>query len=295
MFRGSYTMMVTPFDGAGEVDEAALRRFVDWQIAEGTDGLIPLGSTGEFLSQTRAERERVAAVVVDQSAGRVPVIVGAAAEWTKEAVDYARDAERVGADAVMIVPPFYSSPSPDELFAHYKAIGSAIGIPVMIYNNPFTSNTDITPAIVARLAEIDNVRYIKESSGDITRVTKIGAACGDRMTVFAGYHPWESFRCGATGYTSVFANILPKLSHELFTLAVDEGDYTNSLALYRRVMPLLDAIAGDLYVAATKAALELVGQPAGAPRPPRLPLPEAKRAHVRKVLGDLGVLARKAA
>jgi 4-hydroxy-tetrahydrodipicolinate synthase len=295
MFRGSYTMMVTPFDGTGEVDEAALRRFVDWQIAEGADGLIPLGSTGEFLSQTRAERERVAAVVVERSAGRVPVIVGAAAEWTKEAVDYARDAERVGADAVMIVPPFYSSPSPDELFAHYKAIASAIGIPVMIYNNPFTSNTDITPAIVARLAEIDNVRYIKESSGDVTRVTKIGAACGDRMTVFAGYHPWESFRCGATGYTSVFANILPKLSHDLFTLAVDEDDFSNSLALYRKVMPLLDAIAGDLYVAATKAALELVGHPAGAPRPPRLPLPEAKRAHLRKVLGDLGVLARKAA
>jgi 4-hydroxy-tetrahydrodipicolinate synthase len=295
MFRGSYTMMVTPFDAAGRVDDAALRRFVDWQIAEGADGLIPLGSTGEFLSHTRDERARVAAIVVEQAARRVPVIVGAAAEWTDEAVEYSRDAERAGADAVMIVPPFYSAPSPDELFAHYKAIGSAIGIPVMIYNNPFTSNTDIKPELVARLAEIDNVRYIKESSGDVTRVTRIAAACGDRMTVFAGYHPWEAFRCGATGYTSVFANILPKLSHDLFTLAVDEDDFDNSLALYRKVLPLLDALAGDLYVAATKAALELIGRPVGVPRPPRLPLPEAKRAHLRKVLGDLGVLARKAA
>lgn len=293
MFRGSYTMMVTPFDSAGELDEPALRRFVNWQIAEGVDGLIPLGSTGEFLSQTRAERERVATIVVEESAGRVPVIVGAAAEWTREAVDYARDAERAGADGVMIVPPFYSAPSPDELFAHYKAIGSAIDLPLMIYNNPFTSNTDITPEIVARLSEIDNVRYIKESSGDVTRVTKIAAACGERMTVFAGYHPWESFRCGAVGYTSVFANILPKLSHELFRLAVVEDDFTNSLALYRKVMPLLDAIAGDLYVAATKAALEMIGQSAGAPRPPRLPLPDAQRAHLRGVLAHLGVLAAR--
>jgi 4-hydroxy-tetrahydrodipicolinate synthase len=289
-FRGSYTVMVTPFDEAGQVDEARLRSFVDWQIDGGVHGLIPLGSTGEFLSLTREERERVGAIVVEQAAGRVPVLIGTAAEWTDEAVSLARDAERAGADGVMVVPPYYSSPTEDEMFAHYQRIAEAISIPVMVYNNPFTSNVDLKAAFVARLSEIDNISYIKESSGSVPRTTEILRLCGDRMTVFAGYHPWEGYLVGAQGYVSVFSNIAPGLSAELFTTTVDRRDPEGGRKLYHRVLPLLEALSGDLYVSATKAALGLIGMPVGHPRSPRLPLPADRVAPLRGVLEDLGLI-----
>ena len=184
--EGSLTVMVTPFTRDGSaVDLAAARRFVDWQIAEGVPGLIPLGSTGEFLSVTPAERTALVEAVVGQTAGRVPVVVGAADEWTDKAVAFSREAERLGADGVMIVPPYYSSPTEDELFEHYRRIAEAIALPVTIYNNPNTANVDLRPPLVARLAEIDNILYIKESSGDISRVDEIhrlaaGPDDGDR-------------------------------------------------------------------------------------------------------------------
>lgn len=294
MFKGSYTVMVTPFKADGSLDEATLRRFVDWQIEQGTQGLIPLGSTGEFLSQTREERRQVASIVVEQASKRVPVIVGTAAEWTQEAVAFSREAEEIGADGVMVVPPYYSSPTPDELFEHYRKIGEALSIPVMVYNNPFTSNVDMKADLVSRLSRIDNVRYIKESSGDPHRTSRILDACGDRMTVFAGYHPWEGFRIGAKGYVSVFANIAPALSRALYEETVNSSDIERGWAIYRKVLPLMDAIAGDLYVGATKAAMGLIGVPVGHPRPPRLPLPEALLPNLRAVLANLGLIAARA-
>jgi 4-hydroxy-tetrahydrodipicolinate synthase len=291
MFEGSYTVMVTPFKADGSLDEATLRGFVDWQIEQGTQGLIPLGSTGEFLSLTREERNRVAGIVVEQARKRVPVLVGTAAEYTPEAVAYSREAERLGADGVMVVPPYYSSPTPDELFEHYRRIGEALTIPVMVYNNPFTSNVDMKADLVARLSRIDNVRYIKESSGDPHRTTRILDACGDRMTVFAGYHPWEGFRIGAKGYVSVFANIAPAMSRDLYVKTVSSPAIEPGFAIYRKVLPLMDAISGDLYVGATKAAMRLVGRPVGDPRPPRLPLPADKLPALRAVLDRLGLLA----
>ena len=295
-FRGSYTVMVTPFSEQDQaLDEARLQRFVEWQIAQGTHGLIPLGSTGEFLSLTRDERRNVAATVIKQARGRVPVLVGTAAEWTEEAIALSREAEALGADGVMIVPPYYSSPTEDEIFAHYRRIAEAIAIPIMIYNNPFTANVDLKPHLVARLSRIDNIAYIKESSGDVTRINRIKDLCGDRMTVFAGYHPWESFRVGAAGYVSVFGNIAPALSRDLFVATTETADLEPGRAVYNRVLPLLDAISGDLYVSATKAALDLVGMPVGAPRPPRLPLPAAKLESLRAVLAALGLLEKRAA
>ena len=295
-FRGSYTVMVTPFreDGRG-IDEAATRRFVDWQIREGVPGLIPLGSTGEFLSVTDDERTQLIETLVDQVRGRVPVIVGTAAEWTDVAVRYSREAERLGADGVMVVPPFYSSPTEDELFEHYRRIGEAISIPIMVYNNPNTSNVDLRPELVARLGEIDAVRYIKESSGDISRVREIVRLTAGRVTVFAGYHAWDSMVLGADGYVSVCGNIVPRLSADIYRLTVTEGDVDGGREVYHRLLPLFDAIAGDLYVSATRAGMEMVGMPAGDPRPPRLPLPEEPRSALRNVLEGLGVLTARAA
>jgi len=295
-FRGTYTVLVTPFtpDGA-RVDVPALRRLVEFQIGEGIHGLIPLGSTGEFLSLAREERAAVIETVVATAAGRVPVLVGTGAEWTDEAVALSREAEAMGADGVMVIPPFYSVPTEDELFLHYRRIAEAIGVPVMVYNNPATANVDLLPPFVARLAEIPNVSYIKESTLDVTRVRDIIRLAGERMTVFAGVLGYESFWLGAQGWVAVCSNLIPRLSADLFTLVADRKDMDAALALYRRITPLLHWVGGPRYVAGTKAAFTMMGMPMGPPRPPRLPLPEADRPALRAVLAGLGLLPAAAA
>lgn len=288
-FKGSYTVCVTPFDAEGHVDLDALRRYVDWQIAEGVHGLIPLGSTGEFLSLTREERTAVAETVIGQAAGRVPVLIGTAAEWTDEAVSLSREAELLGADGVMLVPPYYSSPTEAELVAHFTRVAEALTIPVMLYNNPFTANVDLSAALVGRLSEVENISYIKDTSKNVHRVTELLETCQGRMTVFAGYYPWESYLAGAEGYSSVMSNIAPKLSAQTFERTVDGSGEGRDL--YVRSLPLINALAGDLYVSATKAAMQMIGQPMGDPRAPRLPLPKAKRAELETILNNLGLLA----
>lgn len=288
-FRGSYTVCVTPFDDHGAVDLAALSAYVDWQIEEGVHGLIPLGSTGEFLSLTRDERAAVAETVIRQAAGQVPVLIGAAAEWTDEAVSLSREAEILGADGVMLVPPYYSSPTDEELVTHFTRVAESISIPVMLYNNPFTANVDLSAALVARLSEVDNISYIKDTSKNVHRVTELLDACKGRMTVFAGYYPWESYLAGAKGYSSVMSNIAPGLSARTFTETVD-GDAALGRDLYLRSLPLINALAGDLYVSATKAAMWMIGRPMGDPRPPRLPLPPEPEARLRAILTDLELL-----
>ena len=295
-FSGSFTVMVTPFSEDGsKVDHSTLRRFVDWQISNGVPGLIPLGSTGEFLSIADEERREIVTTIIQQVDGRVPVLVGTADEWTDKAVRYSREAEELGASGVMVVPPYYASPTEDELYAHYQRISDAISIPIMVYNNPNTANVDLTPDVLARLSQIENVDYVKESSGDISRIREIDRLSEGRMTVFAGYHAFDSFLLGAKGYVSVCGNIVPKLSSDLYKLVIEESDAASGRELYHRLLPLLDAISGDLYVSATKAALELVGMPVGIPRMPRLRVPESHQIKIEEVLRELGVLVSKAA
>ena len=295
-FSGSFTVMVTPFSEDGsKVDHSTLRRFVDWQISNGVPGLIPLGSTGEFLSIADEERREIVTTIIQQVDGRVPVLVGTADEWTDKAVRYSREAEELGASGVMVVPPYYASPTEDELYTHYQRISDAISIPIMVYNNPNTANVDLTPDLLARLSQIENVDYVKESSGDISRIREIDRLSEGRMTVFAGYHAFDSFLLGAKGYVSVCGNIVPKLSSDLYKLVIEESDAASGRELYHRLLPLLDAISGDLYVSATKAALELVGMPVGIPRMPRLRVPESHQIKIEEVLRELGVLVSKAA
>ena len=286
--RGSYTVLVTPFTPDGEsVDEAALRRIVEWQIRSGVPGIIILGSTGEFLSVSDDERALMVEATVDQAAGRIPIVVGTAAEWTKTAVRYSREAEAAGADALMIVPPFYCEPDEEEIWLHYRAIGERVSIPIMLYNNPFYSNVDLKPHLVARLSEIDTIRYIKESSGDIARIQAIGREAGERMTVFAGFHAYDGFLLGAEGWVSVSGNVIPEMSARLFDVTVNEGNHAEGRALSDRMLPIVNGTDGA--VARTKAAMALVGMPCGTPRPPRRPAEAADREMLSRMLGDLGV------
>jgi len=268
--------MITPFTPAGAVDVAALRDFVDWQIGQGTHGLIPLGSTGEFLSLDDDEKALVAETVVAQAAGRVPVLIGTGAEDTREVVRLSRRAESIGADGVMIIPPFYSTPTDDELVHHYKTVADAIALPIMVYNNPATANVDLKPALVARLAEIDNCLYIKESTLEVTRVRDIIRLCGDRMTVFGGILGFESFVEGAQGWVAVASNVVPAEMARIFSLVMDDGAIAMARELYLKYLPLIEFVGGQAYVAGTKALLGYMGFAAGNPRPPRLPLPKAQ-------------------
>ena len=272
-FRGVFTVMITPLDARGAVDLAALAAFTDWQIREGIHGLIPLGSTGEFLSLSEQERDGVAETVVKTAAGRVPVLIGTGAEDTREAVRLSRKAEAIGADGVMVIPPFYSTPTDDELVHHYRAIAEAISIPIMVYNNPATANVDLKPELLARLAEIDGCDYVKESTLEVTRVRDIVRLAGARMTVFGGILGFESFVMGAQGWVAVASNVAPAPMARIFELAADEKKYDEARALYLKWLPIIQAVGGQAYVAGSKALLNHMGFGAGKPRPPRLPLP----------------------
>jgi 4-hydroxy-tetrahydrodipicolinate synthase len=289
-FRGTYTVMITPFTPAGEVDAEALRGFVDWQIEQGIHGLIPLGSTGEFLSLDDDEKVLVAETVIAQAAGRVPVLIGTGAEDTREVVRLSRRAERMGADGVMIIPPFYSTPTDDELVHHYKTVADAISLPIMVYNNPATANVDLRPALVARLAQIDSYLYIKESTLEVTRVRDIIRLCGDRMTVFGGILGFESFVEGAQGWVAVASNVVPQAMARIFSLVADEGEINAARKLYLDYLPVIEFVGGQAYVAGTKALLGYMGFSAGMPRPPRLPLPAPQDAAARALVAKFGLV-----
>lgn len=294
-FRGCYTVLVTPFtEGGGAVDLKALARLVEFQIAEGIRGLIPLGSTGEFLSVSPEERTAIVETVVRVARKRVPVLVGTGAEDTREVVRTSKEAEALGADGVMIIPPFYSVPTLAELVHHYDTVARAIGIPIMVYNNPATANVDMTPAMLAEIARVPNCRYVKESTLEVTRVRDIVALCGERMEVFAGVLGYESAWLGAIGWVAVCSNLAPRLSTEMFHAAAFEKDMDKALALYRQLVPLLPWVGGPRYVSGTKAGFRLMGMSMGDPRPPRLPLPSADIPALADVLQTMGLLSQAA-
>lgn len=294
-FRGCYTVLITPFTEDGSaVDVKALERLVEFQIREGIRGLIPLGSTGEFLSVSPDERTQIVETVVKTARGRVPVLIGTGAEDTREVVRTSKEAEALGADGVMIIPPFYSVPTLPELMHHYDTVAKAIGIPIMVYNNPATANVDMTAAMLAEISRIPNCKYVKESTLEVTRVRDIVDFCGDRMEVFAGVLGYESAWLGAIGWVAVCSNLAPKLSTDMFHAAAFDKDMDKALPLYRKLMPLLPFVGGPRYVSGTKMGFKLMGMGMGDPRPPRLPLPGADTAALSAVLQKMGLLSEGA-
>lgn len=288
-FRGVFTVMITPIDADGKVNLSALAAFTDWQIREGVHGLIPLGSTGEFLSLSDQDWDDVARTVIQTAAGRVPVLIGTGAEDTREAVRLSCKAEALGADGVMIIPPFYSTPTDDELVTHYQTIARSISIPIMVYNNPATSNVDMKPELLARIAEIEGCDYVKESTLEVTRIRDIVRLAGGRMTPFGGILGFESFVMGAQGWVAVASNVAPAAMSRIFTLAADEKKYDEARALYLEWLPIIQAVGGQAYVAGSKALLNHMGFAAGSPLPPRLPLPSEQDAAMKALVERFGL------
>lgn len=213
-FSGSYTVTVTPFiEGGAQIDYAAWCRFLDWQLACGVPGIIILGTTGEFLTLTDDERGAFIEATVKHIAGRIPVMVGTMNAYTPTAVRYSRQAQDLGADGLMIIPPYYYTPTEDEIFNYYKAICEGCDLPIMLYNNPYTSNVDMSAKLVGRLTKtFDQIRYIKEASQRIERIQDIIVESDGLMNVWAGQRVLESYKMGAVGYVNPYGNYIPRAS-----------------------------------------------------------------------------------
>ncbi len=290
-FEGVYAVTCTPFDTEGAVDEAALRRHIRWMLDEGgVHGIIPTGSTGEFAYLDNDELRRVLDVTLEEVDGQVPVIAGAAACATRETIRRARDAEEAGADGVMIVSPYYGHLAQEELYAHFRAVAESSALPIILYNNPGASGSDVLAETVARLAEFENIAAVKESTGEMQRVNEIMRLCGDKIEVLCGCDtlPLEMFKMGVRGWVAAPANSIPRECVALYTLAVERGDDAAARALYDTLLPLFELFEGTgQYVQLNKAALAMMGRPIGAPRPPLLPVSEARRSELRGILAAI--------
>jgi 4-hydroxy-tetrahydrodipicolinate synthase len=286
-FRGVFVALVTPMKANGDIDFANLKKQVDAMIAAGIHGLIPLGSTGEFYALTNAERRAVIQTTLAAADGRIPVVAGANASSTREVIAFSREAEVLGCDGVMLAAPYYSLPTPAELFAHFKAVNDAIQIPIMLYNYPGRTGVDMSPEFIKRLAGLNNVRYVKESTGDITRISTLLRTCGERIGVFCGGDgvAFESVALGAIGWVGGVANVAPRQHVELYRLIAERQDYAAARKLYFKMLPLLSLMeGGGKYTQWVKAACGLVGRPAGAPRAPLQAATVAELRELKKAL-----------
>ncbi|MEI7911291.1 MAG: 4-hydroxy-tetrahydrodipicolinate synthase [Verrucomicrobiota bacterium] len=285
--HGVLTALVTPMKANGEIHLAKLERFVEHQIGQGIHGLIPLGSTGEFYALSPAERQGVLETTLGAAAGRVPVVAGANAGSTREVVAFARQAEQLGCAGVLLAAPFYSLPTPDELFAHFRAVNDAIGIPIMLYNYPGRTGVDMSPEFIAGLTVLENVRYVKESTGEMSRMTTLMRLCGDRLGVFCGCDTiaFESFMVGALGWVGGVANVLPASHARLYELSVVKQDYAGARKLFFEILPTLELMeGGGKYTQWVKAACAILGRDVGIPRQPLGPASKAETAILRHAL-----------
>lgn len=277
-FHGSYTVSVTPFTEDGSaIDLGALKGFLDWQLEAGVPGIIALGSTGEFLAVNDEERRLIVETYVQHIDGRIPVLIGTMNAHTPNAVRYSREAQEQGADGVMIIPPYYYTPTDDEIFNYYAAVDEAISIPVMLYNNPVTSNVDMSAALVARLCKsLESVQYIKESSLDLARVRDVIEASDGEMKVFAGERIVDSHLLGAIGYVNPFGNYIPVPSYRIFDL-LDQGRIEEALVIQRLIDRIEHIIAEGHptygHQCYSKALAALAGRPMGDVRAPLTTFP----------------------
>jgi 4-hydroxy-tetrahydrodipicolinate synthase len=291
MFSGSIPALVTPFRDGG-FDEAAFRAFVDWQIAEGSTGLVPCGTTGESATMSIAEHDRVVAVCVEQSAGRVPVIAGCGSNDTLVALEHMRSAQNAGADAALVVLPYYNRPNQEGIYAHYATLAEQCDLPIMVYNVPSRTVTDISTATLGRLAAIPSVVGIKDASGNLARVTAQRLACGEDFCQLSGNDDMTLgfMSMGGAGCISVTANVAPRLCAE-FQAACLSGDAAKALALQDRLYPLHAALFSDASPGPVKYALSKVRP--SFPTDLRLPMTsasEASRVAVDEALKIAGLI-----
>ena len=289
-FKGSATALVTPFkDGA--VDEHAFRALVDWQIGEGSHGLVPCGTTGESPTLTHDEHMHVVDLCIREARGRVPVIAGAGSNNTAEAVALARHAEQAGADAVLVVTPYYNRPSQEGLYRHFKAVNDAIGIPIIIYNIPPRSVIDMSVETMQRLYELPNIIGVKDATANLARVSLQRHAMGPDFVQLSGEDMTALAYMGAGGHgcISVTSNVAPRLCADLQSAAL-EGDYRRALGLQDKLVPLHGALFVEPSPAGPKYGLSLLGRMSDEVRLPMVSATPPARMLIRQAMAYAGLI-----
>ena len=289
-FRGSFTALVTPFKN-GSVDEQMFRNLVEWQITEGTNGLVPVGTTGESPTLSHDEHKRVVEWCVDEAKGRVPVVAGSGSNSTQEAIDLSRHAEKAGADAVLVVTPYYNKPTQEGLYQHFKAIDGAIGIPIIIYNIPGRSVIDMSVDTMKRLFELKNIAGVKDATANMVRVSQQRAEIGPDFNQLSGEDGTAlGFNAhGGHGCISVTSNVAPRLCAE-FQGACLRGDYATALALNDKLMPLHLALFIETNPSPAKYALSVLGRCTESVRLPLVLLEDKTKAAVRDAMVHAGLI-----
>ena len=289
-FKGSMPALVTPFRD-GRVDEAAFRALVDWQIAEGSHGLVPVGTTGESPTLSHDEHRRVVEICISEARGRVPVIAGAGSNNTSEAVDLARHAEKAGAAGVLVVTPYYNKPNQEGMFQHFKAINDAIGIPIIMYNIPPRSVVDLSVDTMKRLFELRNIAGVKDATGNVGRISLQRQAMGPDFLQFSGddITALSCMAAGAHGCISVVANPAPRLCAELMERWF-RSDAAGALEIQDKLTPLHAGVFTEAGVTGAKYALSLLGKAREDVRLPLVESTEGTRKIIRAAMIHAGIL-----
>jgi 4-hydroxy-tetrahydrodipicolinate synthase len=295
MFKGSFTALITPFKN-GKLDEEAFQRFIEWQINEGTHGLVPAGTTGESPTLDYDEHKRVIELAVETAKGRVPVIAGTGSNSTDEAIELTEYAAKVGADAVLIVTPYYNKPTQEGLYQHYKAINDAVNIPIVIYNIPGRSVVDMTVDTMTRCFALKNVVGVKDATANLARASQQRLAMGPEFNLLSGEDATAlGFMAhGGHGCISVASNVAPRLCAD-FQNACLAGDYKTALALQDRLMPLHDAMFCEANPGPVKYAASRLGLCEAGMRLPLVPISQASQRIVDAALARVGLVQARAA
>jgi 4-hydroxy-tetrahydrodipicolinate synthase len=291
IFRGAFVAIVTPFID-GQVDEQGLVDLIEFHIANGTHGIVPCGTTGESATMSHEEHHRVVALTVKTVSGRVPVLAGSGSNSTSEAIDLTGHAKRAGADGVLMVSPYYNKPSQEGIYQHYKAVADAVDIPIILYNVPSRTGSNVLPQTVARLAEINGIVGIKEATGDLNQVSEVIRLCPDDFAVLSGddFTSLPTVLVGGTGVISVTSNVAPKDMAQMMDAAL-AGDLDKAKQLHYKLFPLMKAMFYDTNPVPAKKTLELMGKiKSGTPRLPLSPINDEILSSLKAVLADYDLI-----
>ena len=292
MFKGSMVAIITPFKN-GAVDETALGEMIEHQIANGTDGIVPCGTTGESATLSHDEHNRVIEFTVETVARRVPVLAGTGSNNTEEAVTLTRHAKKTGADGALLISPYYNRPTQEGLYRHYKKVAESVDIPIILYNVPGRTGVNILPATVARLAEVPGIVAVKEASGSMAQACEVIRLCGDRIAVLSGEDAinFPIMASGGQGAISVTANVAPWDMAEMWD-AFAAGEFQRARDLHYKLSPLHDAMFLETNPIPAKTALALMGWCTDEMRLPLCPMSEANLEKLKKALGEYGLLRK---
>ncbi|MCL4462129.1 MAG: 4-hydroxy-tetrahydrodipicolinate synthase [Nitrospirae bacterium] len=292
MFKGSMVALVTPFSG-GRVDEKKLRELVDFHVREGTQALVPVGTTGESATLDHREHERVLEVVIEQAARRIQVLAGTGSNSTDEAIRLTRAASAMGADGALVITPYYNRPTQEGLVRHYEAMARSVDIPLVIYNVPVRTGVNILPETIERLASVELFVGVKEASGSLSQIIELFDRVGDRMAIYSGddllTHPIMSI--GGKGAISVSANIVPSLMAEMVNEAL-AGNWEKAFRKHLELVPLHRVLGLETNPIPIKAAMGLAGMIDPDMRLPLVPMSEGPRRRLEEVLKNMGLLGK---